>query len=305
MKNIFQAFVLLLALTALPAQAALNIFACEPEWGALALELGGDKVSVYNATQALQDVHHVQAKPSLIAKMRSANLAVCTGLELEIGWLPMVLRQGANPAVQPGKPGYFEAGNYVQRLEIPQRLDRADGDVHAMGNPHIQTDPRNIAKVSVALAQRLAEIDPANATYYQARQQDFAQRWQTAIQRWELQAKPLKGVAIVVQHKAFPYLSDWLGLREVAMLEPKPGVEPTSSHLAEVLAQLQQHPARMVIRAAYNDDRASNWLADRAKIPAVVLPFTVGGADHANDLFGLFDITVSRLLDAISTDSAK
>ena len=305
MKNIFQAFVLLLALTALPAQAALNIFACEPEWGALALELGGDKVSVYNATQALQDVHHVQAKPSLIAKMRSANLAVCTGLELEIGWLPMVLRQGANPAVKPGKPGYFEAGNYVQRLEIPQRLDRADGDVHAMGNPHIQTDPRNIAKVSVALAQRLAEIDPANATYYQARQQDFAQRWQTAIQRWELQAKPLKGVAIVVQHKAFPYLSDWLGLREVAMLEPKPGVEPTSSHLAEVLAQLQQHPARMVIRAAYNDDRASNWLADRAKIPAVVLPFTVGGADHANDLFGLFDITVSRLLDAISTDSAK
>jgi len=305
MKNILQVFLVLLALTALPAQATLNIFACEPEWGSLALELGGDKVSVYNATQALQDVHHVQAKPSLIAKMRSANLAVCTGLELEIGWLPMVLRQGANPAVQPGKPGYFEAGNYVQRLEIPQRLDRADGDVHAMGNPHIQTDPRNIAKVSVALAQRLAEIDPANATYYQTRQQDFAQRWQTAILRWELQAKPLKGVAIVVQHKAFPYLSDWLGLREVAMLEPKPGVEPTSSHLAEVLEQLQQHPARMVIRAAYNDDRASRWLSDRAKIPAVVLPFTVGGADHANDLFGLFDITLSRLLDAISTDSAK
>ncbi len=305
MKNLLFALLTALSLTTHPAQAALNVFACEPEWGALAQELGGDKVTVYSATQALQDVHHVQAKPSLIARMRSANLVACTGLELEIGWLPMVLRQAGNAAVLPGKPGYFEAGNYVQRLEIPQRLDRAEGDVHAMGNPHIQTDPRNIAKVSVALAQRLAEIDPGNASFYQARQKDFAQRWQAAVQRWETQARPLKGVAIVVQHKAFPYLSDWLGLHEVATLEPKPGVEPTSSHLAEVLAQLQQHPARMVIRAAYNDDRASSWLSEKAKIPAVVLPFTVGGADHANDLFGLFDVTVARLLDAIPTDAPK
>ena len=295
MKNFI---LMLLAALSLPAHATLNIFACEPEWGALAQELGGDKVSVYNATQALQDVHHVQAKPSLIAKARSANLAICTGLELEIGWLPMVLRQAGNAAIQPGKPGYFEAGAYVRRLEVPQRLDRADGDVHTQGNPHIQTDPRNIAKIGDALAQRLAEIDPANAAFYQARHQDFAQRWQDAIKRWEAQAAPLRGVAIVVQHKAFPYLNDWLGLREVATLEPKPGVEPTSTHLAEVLAQLQRQPAKMVIRAAYNDDRASNWLAERATIPAVALPFTVGGDDRARDLFGLFDDTVQRLLDA-------
>ena len=295
MKNFI---LMLLAALSLPAHATLNIFACEPEWGALAQELGGDKVSVYNATQALQDVHHVQAKPSLIAKARSANLAICTGLELEIGWLPMVLRQAGNAAIQPGKPGYFEAGAYVRRLEVPQRLDRADGDVHTQGNPHIQTDPRNIAKIGDALAQRLAEIDPANAAFYQARHQDFAQRWQDAIKRWEAQAAPLRGVAIVVQHKAFPYLNDWLGLREVATLEPKPGVEPTSTHLAEVLAQLQRQPAKMVIRAAYNDDRASNWLAERANIPAVALPFTVGGDDRARDLFGLFDDTVQRLLDA-------
>lgn len=295
---------LLLLLTTLfclsaQAQATLNVFACEPEWGALAQELGGDKVSVYNATQALQDVHHIQAKPSLIAKARSANLAVCTGLELEIGWLPMVLRQAGNAEIQPGKPGYFEAGSYVQRLEIPQRLDRSDGDVHAQGNPHIQTDPRNIAKVADALAQRLAEIDPSNAAFFQARHKDFAERWQAAIKRWEAQAAPLKGVAIVVQHKAFPYLSDWLGLREIATLEPKPGVEPTSGHLAEVLAQLQRQPAKMVIRTAYNDDRPSLWIAERAKIPAVVLPFSVGGSEQAKDLFGLFDDTINRLLGAL------
>lgn len=286
------------SLTTVPAWAALNVFACEPEWGALAQELGGDKVSVYNATQALQDVHHVQAKPSLIAKARSANLVACTGMELEIGWLPMVLRQAGNADVQPGKPGYFEAGAYVRHLEIPTRLDRADGDVHAQGNPHIQTDPRNIDKVGDALAQRLAELDPANAAFYQARHQDFAQRWQDAIKRWETQGAPLKGAAIVVQHKAFPYLQEWLGLREVATLEPKPGVEPTSSHLAEILAQLQRQPARMVIRAAYNDDRASVWLSERANIPVVVLPFSVGGDDRAKDLFGLFDDTLQRLLEA-------
>jgi zinc/manganese transport system substrate-binding protein len=293
-------FVLLatLALTTAPAQAALNVFACEPEWGALAQELGGDKVSVYNATQALQDVHHVEAKPSLIARARSANLVACTGMELEIGWLPMVLRQAGNAAIQPGKPGYFEAGNYVRHLEIPQRLDRAEGDVHPQGNPHIQTDPRNISKVGDALAQRLAELDPANTAFYQARHQDFAQRWQDAIKRWEAQGVPLKGVAIVVQHKAFLYLQEWLGLREVATLEPKPGVEPTSSHLAEVLAQLRRQPAKMVIRAAYNDDRASIWMSERAKIPAVMLPYTVGGTERAKDLFGLFDDTVQRLLEA-------
>ena len=298
MNKIIAALLATVAWLSTPAHAALNVFACEPEWGALAQELGGDKVTVYNATQALQDVHHVQAKPSLIAKARSANLAVCTGLELEIGWLPMVLRQAGNAEIQPGKPGYFEAGNYVRRLEVPTRLDRADGDVHAQGNPHIQTDPRNIAKVADALAQRLAEIDPANAALYKSRYQDFAQRWQDAIKRWDGQAAPLKGAAIVVQHKAFPYLSDWLGLKEVATLEPKPGVEPSSGHLAEVLEQLKRQPARMVIRAAYNDDRASQWLAERAKIPAVALPFTVGGDDRARDLFGLFDDTVQRLLDA-------
>lgn len=280
------------------ATAAINVFACEPEWGALSQELGGDKVSVYNATQALQDVHHVQAKPSLIAKMRSANLVVCTGLELEIGWLPMVLRQAGNPSIQAGNSGNFEAGSYVRRLEVPTRLDRADGDVHAQGNPHIQTDPRNISKVAVALAQRLAEIDPANAAFYQARHKDFSTRWEDAIKRWEAKAVPLKGVSIVAQHKAFPYLNEWLGMIEVATLEPKPGVEPTTSHLASVLAQLQKKPAKMVVRAAYDSERPSQWLAEKAKIPAVALPFTVGGTTGAKDLFSLFDDTIQRLLDA-------
>ena len=299
MKHIFKALSLsVLLVTTQSAQAALNVFACEPEWGALAQELGGDKVTVFTATNAMQDVHHIEAKPSLVAQLRKADLLVCTGSELEIGWLPVLLRQAGNTNVLAGKPGNFEAAHYVRMLEIPSRLDRADGDVHPGGNPHIQTDPRNIAKVGDALSQRLTEIDAPNATFYQARHKDFAQRWQDASKRWEAQAAPLKGMAIVVQHKGFPYLEDWLGLREVATLEPKPGVEPTSSHLSEVLTQLERQPAKMVIRAAYNSERPSQWLSEKAKIPAVALPFTVGGSDRAKELFSLFDDTVQRLLDA-------
>lgn len=279
--------------------SALEVFSCEPQWGALVQELGGEHVSIYNATNALQDPHQIQAKPSLLAKARAAQLVVCTGAELEIGWMPVVLRQSGNAAIQPGKPGYFAAADYVQKLEVPTALDRAAGDVHASGNPHIQTDPRNIARVAAALAQRLAAVDPVNAGYYQTRYQDFSARWQAAMQRWEKQAAPLRGVAVVVHHKAFIYLENWLGLDEVAQLEPKPGVEPTSSHLADVLQQLQRQPAKMILRTPYNSERPSAWLSERAKIPAVMIPDTVGGSDQAKDLFGLFDDIVQRLTGAL------
>jgi zinc/manganese transport system substrate-binding protein len=289
----------LMALVSFPALAALNILACEPEWGALAQELGGDKVSVYNATNAMQDPHRVEAKPSLMARARGADMLACTGAELEIGWLPILVRQTGNPKIQPGQPGHFEAAHYVRMLEIPARLDRAEGDVHPGGNPHIQTDPRNIALVADALAKRLAEIDAANADYYRQRHIQFASRWKTAIANWEKLAAPLKGTPVVVQHKGFPYLENWLGLKQVAALEPKPGVESSSAYLSGLLGQLQRQPAKMVIRATYNDARASEWLTERAKIPAVALPFTVGGSERAKDLFGLFDDTVQRLLAAV------
>jgi zinc/manganese transport system substrate-binding protein len=171
--------------------------------------------------------------------------------------------------------------------------------VHAAGNPHIQTDPRNIGIVATALSRRLAEIDPAGANHYQTRQRDFAQRWDAAIKRWEQQAAPLRGVRIVVQHKGFPYLENWLSLRQVATLEPRPGMEPTSGYLVEVLEKLKREPAKMILRAVYNDGRASAWLSERTGIPVVTLPYTVGGSDQAADLFGLFDDTVRRLLGAM------
>jgi zinc/manganese transport system substrate-binding protein len=280
----------------LAAHATFNVFACEPEWGALAKQVGGDDVRVYSATTALQDPHRIEARPSLIAQMRRADLVVCTGAELEAGWLPVLLQNANNSAVQSGKLGYFEATRIVPLLEKPTRLDRAEGDVHAAGNPHIHTDPRNILRVGEALAARLAELDPAHAAAHHARGQAFAARWQAAIAGWESRAAPLKDLPVAVQHKSFSYLLAWLGLREVALLEPKPGVEPSVSHLARVATQLQATPARAVLRAAYQSPRPADWLAKRAGIPVLALPYTVGGNARAQDLFGLFDDTLDQLL---------
>jgi zinc/manganese transport system substrate-binding protein len=287
----------LAALLLLPHAAfALNVFACEPEWAALATELGGDKVDAFSATTGLQDPHQIQARPALIARLRRADLAVCTGSELEIGWMPVLLRQAANGRVQPGTPGWFEATSVVEMKEKPARLDRAAGDIHPGGNPHIQTDPRNILTVAAALTRRMSEIDGANAALYQQRGQAFQAKMQEAIARWQAEAAPLKDVAVVEYHKSWIYLADWLGLRIVAEVEPLPGVPPSSGYLAQLLSQLPARSPRMVIYSAYEDPRASQFVAERLGISAVQLPFTVGGSDAAKDLFSFYDDTVHKLM---------
>ena len=300
MKKIFLLVSALVAASAaVPAAATVIVFACEPEWAALARELGGDKVSAFAATTAFQDAHHIEARPSLIARIRSADLVVCSGSELEIGWLPLLLTQSGNSRIQPGSPGYLEASQYVVKLEVPRVVDRSMGDVHPGGNPHIQTDPRNIAKVAAVLGERLAQIDGANAAAYRAGAESFNKRWQDAIRRWEQEAARLKGVPLVEHHKDFTYLINWLGLREVGDLEPLPGIPPTTSHLAELVEQMKKAPATMIVYSSYNDPRAAEFLSQRTGIPKVMLPFTVGGSDRAKDLFGYFDDVVARLIGAL------
>jgi zinc/manganese transport system substrate-binding protein len=286
----------LAAAFAAPAMAALNVFACEPEWAALATELGGDKVSVYSATTAQQDPHRMEAKPSLIARIRSADMLICSGSELEIGWLPLLFTQGGNDAIQPGSPGYIEASQYVVKLEVPRVIDRALGDIHPAGNPHIHLDPRNIAKVGEVITARLSEIDAPNAGYYHSRAEDFNKRWDQAMQKWRQQAQPLKAMPIVVYHKDMSYFINWANMREAGSLEPRPGIPPTPTHLAELVERMKRNPAKAVVYSPYNNPGAAQFLSQRANIPIVPLPFTVGGTPKAKDLFGLFDDTIERLL---------
>ena len=278
------------------SNADLEVFACEPEWAALTREIGAQRVEVFSATTAQQDVHHIRARPGLIARMRRADLVVCTGAGLEAAWLPVLLRRAGNPAVQPGTSGYFEAADHVVMLEKPASLDRAEGDVHARGNPHIHLDPRSIARVARALGERLATLEPTHAAAYRTALENFERRWHTALSDWERQAQPLRGMPVVVHHASWLYLNQWLDLRQIAVLEPKPGVAPTARQLAGTLNILQSTPARVVIRTPYQDPRAAAWLHEHAGLPVLELPYTVGGNRQAGDLFGLFDSTIALLL---------
>ena len=290
--------VLALAAAAAPAHATLKVLATTPDWAALVNELGGDKVNVYTATSAFQDVHRVDAKPSLVARARSADLVVATGADLEIGWMPVLLQDSGNVKIQPGAPGYFEAAPLVPLLEVPSAVDRSMGDIHPLGNPHVTLDPRNIAIIAKNLAARLVLVDPGNAAYYTARGEDFQKRWQQATAQWEARAAPLRGMPVVVIHRDQAYLCHWLGIRELASIEPKPGVPPSAGYLAELVTKLAATPPKMILRNAYNDPKAADWLSQRIHAPVVLLPYTVGGTPEAKDLFGLFDDTVNRLLAA-------
>ncbi|HZF27872.1 MAG TPA: zinc ABC transporter substrate-binding protein [Gammaproteobacteria bacterium] len=298
MKSLLIVTIAVLVTATRPAHAALEVFTCEPEWAALATELGGTLVNAESATTPQQDPHYIQARPSLIAKVRRAALVVCTGADLEVGWLPLLLRQAGNAAVQPGQPGSLVAADYVELLDKPSSVDRSLGDVHPYGNPHIQTDPRNIGKVAAALAERLAMLDPPNAATYRARSADFAMRWQAAVERWSAAIEPVRGKQVVTHHKGWVYLESWAGLTEVGNLEPKPGLPPSAAHLAELLDLLKGKDVAVIIRSVYEDGKASDWLAARTSIPDVVLPHTVGSVPGADDLFGMFDVMVKTLTEA-------
>jgi zinc/manganese transport system substrate-binding protein len=304
MKLLAISALLLGAIVSNPAQAKLKVFACEPEWGSLLTELAGDKVDVDVGTTALQDVHVIEAKPSLIAKVRAADLVVCTGAQLEIGWLPQLIRQSGNSKVASGA-GSFMAAAQVKTLEKPTALDRANGDVHPDGNPHIQMDPRRVLIVARQLDARLAQLDPANATTYQQRGADFEKRWLAAMVKWKAEAAPLKGRKVVVHHISWVYLWDWLGLQEIGALEPRPGVPPTAAHLSELVATTKNSNTLAIVRAAYQDSKPADWLGERTGVPAVTLPFTVGGDAQSKDLFGLFDSTIAKLLAAARTGAVK
>jgi len=288
----------LFCLCALPACAAVKVLATVPEWGALAREIGGERVDVMDATSARQDPHRIEARPSLIARARAADLLIATGAELEIGWLPVLLRESGNARIQPGQPGFLEAAAKVTLRDKPATVDRSMGDVHAAGDPHFQLDPRNIPLVAQSLAERLAQIDPAGAETYRANLDRFRVRWQEALARWEAMAAPLRGVPFLQAHRSFGYLAAWLGMVNRGELEPKPGVEPGGAHLARIVAEQRSSPAALILRAAYQDETAARWVAERAQIALVALPFTVGGTPEAKDLFGLFDDTLARLLKA-------
>ncbi|HBA33739.1 MAG TPA: zinc ABC transporter substrate-binding protein [Gammaproteobacteria bacterium] len=277
------------------AFAKLDILACEPEWQSLAELLGGDKVDVKSATTAFQDPHHIEARPSLIVKTRNSDLIFCTGAELEIGWLPLLLTKSSNYRIQKNQLGYFLASDQVELIEKPATLDRSQGDVHIAGNPHVHWDPYRVLKIAAAFSKRLRKIDAANSEYYQQRNSEFVSRWGSSIKKWESLAAPLRGKKVIVYHKNWSYLLNWLEIEVTGDLEPKPGIPPTSAHLASLLSHTKYKKPDVILIANYQDNKGAQWLGEKSGVPILELPFTVGGSEAADSLFTLYEDALSKL----------
>ncbi len=277
------------------AFSQVNIFACTPEWAALSKEIGGDLVDVYVATKAHQDVHHMRAKPSLLAAMRKADLVFCSGASLEGGWLPILLQKAGGPDVQQQTVGWLMASDFVQKLEVMEHADRSMGHVHPEGNPHVHLNPRNILDVADILTERLFLIDQENGQAYETNLSAFNKKWNAAIIEWENAGRSLKGQNVVVYHKSWAYLTDWLGMNIIASLEPKPGLPPTTAHLERLLQSLKGENVRAILVAPFENEDAAEWLSERTQIPVLRLPYTIGGNDNADTLKDLFDETLSML----------
>ncbi|CAM3436415.1 zinc ABC transporter substrate-binding protein [Parendozoicomonas haliclonae] len=296
-------FAAVLLAGSIQAQADLRVFACEPEWAALAQELSPRSV-VYSATTAQQDPHQVQPRPGLISKMRKADLVVCSGAELEVGWLPVLQQKSGNRKVQSRDEGLFFAADYVETIDKAESTGPLAGDIHEDGNPHLHLDPYRILDISKALAERMANLDPASAKIYRDNQSAFADRWQAQIETWEKQAEPLKGLNLIAYHSNFDYLLNWLGINTVGDLEPKPGVPPSSRHLASLLQKSQSLQVDGVIYASYQNAQGADWLSKKLGVPNVELPMSVGGNEDSHDLTGLYGSLIQTLLKTVTGSSS-
>ena len=280
------------------ATNTLNVFACEPEYASLT-QILTPKANIYSATTAHQDPHLVQARPSLIAKMRGADLAVCAGADLEVGWLPMLQMKSANPKVQNGQQGLFFAAENVPTLDKIDKVDRSMGDVHAKGNPHVHFDPTLALSIARKLTDRLIAVDPLNKVSYQQNFNHFESRWLAFIKELKKSASRLKGQKVIAYHSNFRYLFNWLGIDQIADLEPKPGLPPTSRHLTDLLEIAKNNEVKVIVISNYQSERGAKWLSEKTNIPILVLPSTVGGNENSADLFALYQSAVDLLLEQI------
>ncbi len=283
------------------AQAAtkLNVVTATQDLAALATEVGGDRVTVISIARGYQDPHFVEAKPSFLLNLRKADLLVVVGLQLEIGWLPPLITQSGNPKIQPAAPGYFDASQFAEILEIPTaQVSRAMGDVHPLGNPHYWLDPENGLRVAAGLAQKLSQMSPGDAVYFNQRLEDFRKRLTVAESRWDELMKPYKGRKVITYHQSWPNFVKRFGLQVADYVEPRPGIPPSPAHVVELIALMKRQNVKLILVEPYFDLKTPQSVARETGGQVVVLMPSVGGDKDTGDYIKLFDYDVNLLVKA-------
>jgi len=277
----------------------LNVVTSTTDMAALTQEVGGENVNVESIAKGYQDPHFVEAKPSFLLKLRQADLLIAVGLQLEIGWLPPLITQSGNPKIQVGGPGYLDASQFAEILEIPQgTVTRAEGDVHPLGNPHYWLDPDNGRRIAKGIAAKLADMDPANGAFFQQRLQDFEKRLAAAEQKWDAQMKPYRGSKVVTYHRSFPNFAKHFGLDVIGYVEPRPGIPPTPSHTLELIQLMKRENCKIVLVEPYFDLKTPQSIGRETGAQVVVYLPSVGGEKQVTNYFGLFDYDIALLTKA-------
>jgi len=288
------------------AFAAINVVATTQDLESIAREVGGNKVSVDSLAKGYQDPHFVEAKPSFILKLHSADLLIVVGRELEIGWLPPLINQARNSRIQPNADRYLDASQTAKILEIPTgQITRAMGDVHPSGNPHYWLGPDNGRRIAQLIQKKLSEISPGDSAYFAERYADFDRRLGEAEKRWQAAMAPYKGVKIVTYHRSWPNFTDAFGLDVIGYVEPKPGIPPSPSHTLELIQEMKRQNVKVVIMEPYFDRKTPDSIARETGAQVVVLAPSVGGEKEVTDYFKLFDYDVNMVVNAIKQTGAK
>ena len=295
------AAVLALLLSASPARAAskLKVVTTTEDLASLAREVGGDHVEVEAIARGYQDPHFVEAKPSFILKLNRADLLIVVGLQLEIGWLPPLITQSRNPRIQLGTPGYLDVSQFCEVLEIPAgQITRAMGDVHPLGNPHYWLEPQNGRRIAQGIANKLADLRPQEAAYFQQRFQDFSNRLTAAEKVWDQRMAPYRGREVVTYHRSWPNFAKRFGLEVVGYVEPKPGIPPSPSHTLELINMMRREKIKLILVEPYFDLKTPNAVGRETGAQVVVLLPSVGGEKEVTDYFKLFDYDIGLLVAA-------
>ncbi len=306
MKSIMLAAALVAVASVAQAQGKLNVVTSTEDMAAIAREVGGDHITVESIARGYQDPHFVEAKPSFILRLQKADLLIVVGRELEIGWLPPLINQSRNAKVQPGGSGYLDASLQAKILDLPTgQITRAMGDVHPLGNPHYWLDPDNGRRIARAIGDKLARMDPGDASYFAARYADFDKRLAEAEQRWSAMMAPLKGVKIVTYHRSWPNFADHYGLDVVGYVEPRPGIPPSPSHTIALIQEMRRLGVKILLVEPYFDLKTPQSIARESGARVVVLSPSVGGEKETTDYLSLFDYDIKLLVAAVQSAGGR
>jgi|SRR5687768_14566581 len=282
------------------AAAQLRVVTSTTDLYDIAKEVGGDKITATHIGEGYQDPHFIEAKPSFVLQLRKADVWAFVGLDLEIGWMPLLLQGARNPKLKPGQPGYLDVSRAVPVLDMARgNVDRSQGDVHPLGNPHYWLDPENGRRIAKLFRETFSTLDSKNASTYEANEKAFTQRLDAAERSWQADLAKIKGKPIVAWHTSWRYFAEFTGVKIVGFMEPKPGVPPSAPHLAGLIQTMKQTGAKVIIMEPFYDRKMADLVASKTGAKVLILPPSVGGAKGLNDYIDLMTNDIRQLAAAL------